>query len=123
MARAFALKFEVRRGDFENMSERLLNLSEQFPLEFRRALFAEAERIVENAKALAPYRTGRLFRSGRAFWPSERDPRINVQFLAPYALAVHERHPSRAFFLRRALDAALPGLARRVARRMTGGRA
>jgi hypothetical protein len=118
VAREFALKFEIRRGDVKNLTERLLNLSDQYPLEFRRALFAEAEQIIERAKSLAPYRTGRLYRSGRAYWPSERDPRINVQFLAPYALVVHETHATKSKFLERALNAALSGMARRLARRI-----
>lgn len=118
MTRAFALKFETRRGDFPKLTRRLFDLSENFPEAFRLALYEEAQKIIEQAKLYAPYRSGRLYRSGQAYWPGANDPRVNVQFLAPYALAVHETHPTKAKFLERALNEALTGMARRVARRI-----
>lgn len=118
MTRKFELKFEIRRGDLPRLSERLLNLSSSMPETFRVALYEEALLVLGRAQVYVPIKTGRLFRSGRAYWPSKRDPRINVQFLAPYALAVHELHPTRAKYLERAVNKQLPGMARRLARRI-----
>lgn len=118
MTRPFALRFEIRRGDLPRLSERLLNLSSSLPETFRVALYEESLAVLGLAQLYVPIRTGRLFRSGRAYWPSRRDPRVNVQFLAPYALAVHELHPTRAKYLERAVNERLPGMARRLARRV-----
>lgn len=118
MTRPFALSFTIRRGDLPRLSERLLNLSSSLPETFRVALYEEALLVLGKAQVYVPIKTGRLFRSGRAYWPSRRDPRINVQFLAPYALAVHERHKTRGKYLERAVNEQLPGMARRIARRI-----
>jgi len=118
VTRAFALTFEVRRGDLRKLTEKLINLSVSFPYAFRAALFEEATIILAHAKAYAPYKTGQLYRSGRAYTSSDKDPKINVQFLAPYALAVHERHRTKGKFLERAVNEALGGMARRIAKRI-----
>lgn len=114
ITRPFPLVVQVRAGDIPKLTEKLLNAETSAPRAFADALYLEALRILDQAKRFAPYRTGRLYRSGRAYRSGVRDPRINVQFLAPYASAVEANHPTKSRFLARAVEKALPGMARRL---------
>lgn len=136
-----AASFELRGT--KAMKRKIERIAEQFPNRVERALRVEAELVMTRSKKdLVPVDLGPLRSSGHVKDVERRDKELSVTLAfgdaaAPYAIAVHE-HPS-AFsppswegkaisdigkwsedgrgpkYLERAINEAIPGMARRIA--------
>ncbi len=83
----------------EPMSDRVIDLS--------------AEAIVSEAQVEAPVDTGHL-KSRHVVIEAARRARAVIGALASYALAVHERHPTKAFWFLEAITRKGPTIIRRI---------
>lgn len=85
----------------KELQKALRDVAERAPEALLKALKAEADEILEDAKRYAPEATGRLKRSGQV---SADDDTVAISFDTPYAVVVHERMDRRGNkFLERAL--------------------
>lgn len=76
------------------MKAALARLKGQAPAVVARALAMAGEHIVSEAQGASPFKTGFLQSSHRAE-AQEGGQRVDLVASAEYALAVHERHPSK----------------------------
>ena len=121
---------DVTIHGFERLNRSLASIAEGFVDKAARALEAEAEIEMTEAKRRTPVDTGALRASGHVK-PARRHGReisVTLAFggpAAPYAVYVHEDldayHPTgEAKFLERTINESAPHMAARVARRMRG---
>ena len=92
------------------------------------ALFLEGEQIMAKSKRIVPVATGALRASGNVQPPEVVGKRVRIVLgyggaAAPYAVFVHERPathapPTQWKYLEQPMNEAIPGMARRIARRM-----
>lgn len=81
-----------------------------------RTLYNEGRSILSYARVLAPFRTGRLRRSGYVRRVMlVRGYTVVIGFSAPYAAIVHETHPTRSKYLEEAFRAFQQGMLARIA--------
>lgn len=112
----------------DKLASRLESFARRFPDEIGRALYAEAEVEMTEAKRRTPVKTGTLRGSGHVEPPRYRGREISVTmaFGGPargYAIQVHENlgayHPvGQAKFLESTVRESAPYLAARVSRRV-----
>ena len=80
----------------------------------------EAPAVQRRAKQLVPVKSGRLRDSGKIETTKGASATVtDVIFDTPYALKIHETHPTRSRFLERAMREAARGMTKRIASRLS----
>ena len=113
-----AFKLDVRFTGQGQVSRRLSAAWQRYSDLAGKSLYQEAQAVLQLARVLAPIRTGFLRRSGRVVrlpLASGRGHTMLITFTAPYALVVHETHPTRAKFLEQAYRMLAIGMRERLA--------
>lgn len=119
-------QFQLVGGD--QMLSLLLHREQGTAGAMGRALYEEAQIAFRNSQKQVPYRKGILKGSGRIHPPSVVGDTVDVQLgyggaARKYAAAVHEirknyRKGKKAFYLSDPVEARIPGLDRRLGKRM-----
>lgn len=127
------MAFSIDLQGFDAVDAKLRALTDGFPEEVARALYAEAEIEMTEAKRRTPVDTGALRASGTVQPPNAQGARIAVTMgfggaAAPYAVVVHENleafhRVGQAKFLESTLRESAPYMAERIARRIDLNRA
>ena len=122
------LKINARLRGSRALRRELKRRGRVAPKALARALFHEGEQIMAASKRLVPVDKGALRASGHVQLPVIRGKRVTVVLgyggaAAPYAVFVHEkqaRHkpPTQWKYLEVPLNEAIPGMARRIAKRV-----
>ena len=123
-----ALTIKARIRGSKALQRELKKRAREAPKALAGALFIEAERIMGKSKRLVPVDTGALRASGHVQLPKISGKKVRVVLgyggaAAPYAVFVHERParhnaPTQWKYLETPLNAAIPGMAGRIARRL-----
>lgn len=80
-----------------------------------KTLLQEGRAVLQLARLLAPVRTGALRRSGYVqAIPLSKGQTVVIGFRVPYALIVHETHPTRSKFLEQAYRMLAVGMKQRM---------
>ena len=122
------LAIRARLRGSAKLARELRRLEKAMPGRLASALFLEGEQIMAKSKRIVPVATGALRASGHVQPPEVVGKRITVVLgyggaAAPYAVIVHERPathapPTQWKYLETPMNEAIPGMARRIARRM-----
>jgi hypothetical protein len=112
------IRVQFEGGD--KMKAKLEKVAVQFPLEARRGTNVVARRKLEEARANAPRKTGRLIRESKVSVSIRKSgPRPNIsaslKFTAPYASRQHETHKTKGKFLEKVIRGSVGTLARELA--------
>ena len=114
------------KASADAIAAKLARIAAEAPQALGAELYREAQDVIANALPITPILTGALRRSGHADEPEVTGSGVSVTLgfggdAAPYAVYVHEnltaRHapPTQAKFLEDPLNAAVPGMADRIA--------
>jgi hypothetical protein len=112
-----AWHFDVRYTGIGQVQRRLPSTWQKYSDEAGTQLYKEGVAVLQLARVLAPVRTGFLRRSGAVFkhpLASGKGHWVTVVFRAPYAMVVHETHPTRAKFLEQAYRMLVVGMKARL---------
>ena len=125
MANRVLLETDLK-ASAEAIVTKLARIAAEAPQALGAELYREGQDVIANALPITPILTGALRRSGHVDEPEMTGGGVSVTLgfggdAAPYAVYVHEnlvaRHapPTQAKFLEDPLNAAVPGMADRIA--------
>ena len=114
-------KFKWKFTGQNKMKVKIKAMGNSIPRVAASALHMEHESIMTQAKIFAPVLTGALESSGHVTLPTiSGNSIISIGGFGgsavAYAATVHETHRTKSKFYERALNAAVPGMANRLAR-------
>ena len=110
-------QFDVRYTGIGEVQRRLPSTWAKYSEAAGKSLYQEGLAVLQLARVLAPIKTGFLRRSGaveRVPLASGKGHRVVVKFRAPYALVVHETHPTRSKYLEQAYRMLAVGMKARL---------
>tara|TARA_R100000329_G_scaffold139053_2_gene120746 strand:+ start:4363 stop:4836 length:474 start_codon:yes stop_codon:yes gene_type:complete len=112
--------FSGNVSGFERMKKNLDISSKQLEHAVACALFDEAVKIMDKSQKLVPVDTGRLKGSALVKPPrTVKRPESSLSYNTEYALRQHEEHSSKSKYLERPVQAAIPGMNRRLKKGIT----